>query len=109
MNIVPLNYKGEPIRFNTDGWINATDIAKRFGKRLDHWLSNTETLEYVRALDEVYSGEPSKILHTRDSGYVKTSKARKDRGRRNMAASKVISCLCKMVRSEILRMVRPAH
>ncbi len=62
MNIVPLNYKGEPIRFNTDGWINATDIAKRFGKRLDHWLSNTETLEYVRALDEVYSGEPSKIL-----------------------------------------------
>lgn len=80
MNIVPLNYKGEPIRFNTDGWINATDIAKRFGKRLDHWLSNAETLEYVRALDEVYSGEPSKILHTRDSGYVKTSKARKDRG-----------------------------
>ncbi|EDA5631119.1 DNA-binding protein [Salmonella enterica subsp. enterica] len=80
MNIVPLNYKGKPIRFNTDGWINATDIAKRFGKRLDHWLSNAETLEYVRALDEVYSGEPSKILHTRDSGYVKTSKARKDRG-----------------------------
>lgn len=80
MNIVPLNYKGEAIRFNTDGWINATDIAKRFGKRLDHWLSNAETLEYVRALDEVYSGEPSKILHTRDSGYVKTSKARKDRG-----------------------------
>lgn len=79
MNIVPLNYKGEAIRFNTDGWINATDIAKRFGKRLDHWLSNAETLEYVRALDEVYSGEPSKILHTRDSGYVKTSKARKDR------------------------------
>ncbi|TYR46618.1 KilA-N domain-containing protein, partial [Escherichia coli] len=32
--------------------INATDIAKRFGKRLDHWLSNAETLEYVRALDE---------------------------------------------------------
>lgn len=61
MNIVPLNYKGEAIRFNTDGWINATDIAKRFGKRLDYWLSNAETLEYVRALDEVYSGEPSKF------------------------------------------------
>ncbi len=30
MNIVPLNYKGEAIRFNTDGWINATDIAKTF-------------------------------------------------------------------------------
>ncbi|MDM4998790.1 KilA-N domain-containing protein [Escherichia coli] len=46
MNIVPLNYKGEPIRFNTDGWINATDIAKsvHFGWRLDHWLSNAETL-----------------------------------------------------------------
>jgi len=80
MNVIPLNYKGEAVRFNTDGWINATDIAARFGKRLDHWLANAETLEYVRALDEVYSGQASEILHTRYSGYVKTSKARKDRG-----------------------------
>lgn len=80
MNIVPLSYKGESVRFNTDGWINATDIAARFGKRLDHWFSNAETLEYVRALDEVYSGTESEILHPRNCGYVKTSKARKDRG-----------------------------
>jgi len=49
MNIVPLNYKGEAVRFNTDGGINATDIASRFGKRSEHGLSNAETLEYVRA------------------------------------------------------------
>lgn len=80
MNVIPLNYKGQFVRFNTEGWINATDIAERFGKRLDHWLSNAETLEYVRTLDEVYSGAPSENLHTRKYGYVKTSKVRKDRG-----------------------------
>ena len=64
MNIVPLNYKGEPIRFNTDAGLMPLILQNVFGKRLDHWLSNAETLEYVRALDEVYSGEPSKILHT---------------------------------------------
>lgn len=48
MNIVPLNYKGEPIRFNTDGWINATDIAKRFGKRL---VTGCPTLKLSNTLE----------------------------------------------------------
>ncbi len=38
MNIVPLNYKGETVRFNIEGWINVTGVAKRFGKRIDNWL-----------------------------------------------------------------------
>jgi len=37
-------------------------------------------LRYIRALDEVLTGKPSEILHTRNSGYVKTSRARADRG-----------------------------
>jgi len=80
MNIIPLNYKGEAVRFNSEGWVNATDIAKRFGKRLSHWLDNAETLEYVQALDEALKGADSQILHVRNSGYVKSSKARSDRG-----------------------------
>ncbi|GAB0460404.1 KilA-N domain-containing protein [Escherichia coli] len=40
----------------------------------------TETLEYVRALDEALTGKESQILHPSQSRYVKTSKARKDRG-----------------------------
>jgi len=79
-NIIPFHYQGHPVRFNGDGWLHASKIAERYGKRLDHWLENVGTLEYVRALDEVISGRESEILDTRKSGYVKTSRARIDRG-----------------------------
>lgn len=79
-NVIPFEYKGQPVRFNSEGWLHATKIADGFGKRLDRWLDNAETLEYIRALDEVISGRDSEILDTRNSGYVKTSKARVDRG-----------------------------
>lgn len=80
MNIVPLNYKGEAVRFNTEGWINVTGVAERFSKRIDNWMRLAETLEYIRALDEALTGEESQILHPSQSRYVKTSRARKDRG-----------------------------
>lgn len=79
-NVIPFNYQGEPVRFNSDGWLHASKIAERFGKRLDRWLENASTLEYIQALDEVITGRESKILDTRKSGYVKTSRARADRG-----------------------------
>ena len=78
--IIPFDYQGQAVRFNADGWLNATQIAERFGKRLDRWFENTDALEYICALDEFLTGEQSEILHTRNSGYVKTSKARVDRG-----------------------------
>lgn len=79
-NVIPFHYKGQPVRFNGDGWLHASKIAERYGKRLDHWLENVGTLEYVQALDEVISGRESEIVDTRKSGYVKTSRARIDRG-----------------------------
>ncbi|PTV65588.1 KilA-N domain-containing protein [Pseudomonas putida] len=79
-NVIPFTYQGQPVRFTADGWLHATKIAERFGKRVDHWLDNAETLEYFRALDEHLAGRESEILDTRISGYVKTSRARVDRG-----------------------------
>lgn len=79
-NVIPFHYQGHPVCFNTDGWLHASKIAERYGKRLDHWLENAGTLEYVQALDEVISGRESEIVDTRKSGYVKTSRARIDRG-----------------------------
>lgn len=32
-NIIPFDYEGRPVRFNRDGWINATAVAKLFGSR----------------------------------------------------------------------------
>ena len=38
--------------FTADGWFNATAAAERFGKRVDHWLANAETKEYIALLCE---------------------------------------------------------
>jgi len=48
--------------FDVEGWFNATEAAAKFGKRLDHWLENAETLRYICALDEAITGKPSQIL-----------------------------------------------
>lgn len=72
--IIPFDYEGQTIRFNTEGWFNATEVAEWFRKRLDHWLDNAETLNYVRALDELQHPDagPSVISNPRKSGYLKT-------------------------------------
>lgn len=49
-NVIPFHYKGQPVRFNTGGWINATDVAKRFGKRPAEWLRLPDTAKYMDAL-----------------------------------------------------------
>lgn len=59
-NVIAFPYQGQDIRFSTNGWINATEIAKCHGKRLDHWLENTETERYMQSL--------AKHLNTPDSG-----------------------------------------
>jgi len=72
--IIPFDYDGQLVRFNGDGWLHATEIAERFGKHLRNWLDSAETLEYVRALDELQHPDdgPSGISNVRDSGYLKT-------------------------------------
>lgn len=49
-NIIPFPYQGQAVRFNLDGWINATDVAKRFDKRPVDWLRLPDTKEYLGAL-----------------------------------------------------------
>jgi len=51
--ITPIYSDSIPILFNKDGWINATDIAEQYGKRLDNWLRLEETHEYMKALDNI--------------------------------------------------------
>lgn len=59
-NVIPFHYQGQKVQFSIDGWICATDSAARFGKRVDHWLANADTKQYVQAL--------AAALNTRDSG-----------------------------------------
>ncbi|WP_110599835.1 KilA-N domain-containing protein [Salinicola lusitanus] len=51
-NIIPFPYQGQAVCFTHDGWINATDIAKRFGKRPVDWLRLPDTADYLEALAE---------------------------------------------------------
>ncbi|MEA9979314.1 MULTISPECIES: KilA-N domain-containing protein [unclassified Pseudomonas] len=49
--IVPINYEGQAVRFNAEGWLHATEIAERFDKRPNDWLSLPSTIEYLEALN----------------------------------------------------------
>lgn len=64
--VIPLTYHDHQVRFNFDGWINATDIAKSYGRRLDHWLSTQETEEYIAALGRhLNTRKRGDLIHTR--------------------------------------------
>lgn len=69
-NIIPLKYEGQAYSFNTFGWINATEASKRFGKEPAQWLRLPETKAYLLGLERRYG----------NITYVKTSRARMDRG-----------------------------
>lgn len=71
-NVIPFHYQGQAVRFNSEGWINATDVAKRFGKRPVDWLKQSETRAYLDALAEALTCDAESL--------VETSKARADRG-----------------------------
>lgn len=49
-NIIPFHYKGQSVRFNSEGWINATDVAKRFDKKPAEWLRLPASERYLAAL-----------------------------------------------------------
>ncbi|CAI8712598.1 KilA-N domain-containing protein [Pseudomonas sp. IT-P291] len=49
-NVIPFHYEGQAVRFNSDGWINATDVAKRFNKKPAEWLRLPDTAKYMDAL-----------------------------------------------------------
>src|SRR5690606_7064518 len=77
-NIIKYDFEGHLYSFNLDGWFNATEAAKRYGKRPVDWLRQGETRSYIEAMAEVLTGMPEQILHTRDSRYVKNSKVGQD-------------------------------
>lgn len=68
-NVIAFEYKGQPVSFNTDGWINATEVAGRHGKRPVDWLKQEETKEYLTALGEALNCDPGSLLKTQRGRY----------------------------------------
>jgi len=52
-SIIHLDYQGIPVTFNESGWFNATIAAAHYSKRVDHYLVNADTREYIDALCNV--------------------------------------------------------
>lgn len=78
--IIKADFDNGLIQFTQDGWFNATVAAARFGKFPHEWLRLPETIAYIAAMDEAnqfddLAGSTCGIIP-----YVKTSKARADRG-----------------------------
>jgi hypothetical protein len=48
--IIPFEYEGQPVKFDADGWLDATSISKRFSKRPNDWLELPSTGEYLDSL-----------------------------------------------------------
>lgn len=68
-SVIPFNYQGQPVRFNTAGWINATDVAGRYDKRPIDWLKQDETKNYLAALADALNCDPESLLETRRGRY----------------------------------------
>jgi len=50
--MVVFNYEGMPVTFNNgdDVMVNATEMAKGFGKKVAHWLENDSTSDFLQVL-----------------------------------------------------------
>lgn len=69
-NVVVIDYNGIHVSFTTDAWFNATEVAKRFGKRPVDWLRLDETQSYLKALSAALGiSEPKSLIQAkRNSG-----------------------------------------
>lgn len=68
-NVIPFHYQGQPVRFSSEGWINATDVAKRFAKKPAEWLRLPDSTKYMDALARHLNVGESHLL-------IRTSKGR---------------------------------
>ena len=50
--LITVEYGTMPVLFKTDGFINATAIAKQFGKKIENYLRTDKTKAYIAALQK---------------------------------------------------------
>lgn len=68
-NIVTGSYQGLSVHFTEDAWFNATEAAERFGKRVQNWLDNQETKDYIAAMREFQN-------HSKESDLIRAKRGK---------------------------------
>lgn len=68
--IQKFDYEGSPISFATgeNVMVNATQMAKKFGKEAKHWLNNQQTNEFLEELSEVRNLTSADLVQVRRGG-----------------------------------------
>ncbi len=61
MSVQTFSFQNFPVFFQHDGYLNATQIAAHFGKRVGNYLRNDRTQEYISALAENLSVAPKRV------------------------------------------------
>lgn len=60
--LIAVQYNNIDCQFNEQGWFNATQASKQFGKRPNDWLNLSDTKIYIQALSEHLNISDSKLL-----------------------------------------------
>lgn len=66
--VILASYNGLQVRFDDQGWFNATPVAQRYGKRPNDWLKLPETCRYVAALSAKAKGRKSPFARATRGG-----------------------------------------
>ena len=69
--LITSQYDGQELSLNEQGWFNATEAAKRFGKLPNEWIRLPETQRYIEALIRRGSQKSDSKL-SRITDFVKT-------------------------------------
>ncbi|ENX58155.1 MULTISPECIES: KilA-N domain-containing protein [Acinetobacter] len=77
--IVKLKFEEFEQSFDSHGWFNATEAAKRYSKRPNDWLNLAETKEYIHALAEVME-IPITSKNGNCTNLIKTKRGKEDGG-----------------------------
>jgi len=67
--IIQLGFQGREVEFTSEGWFNATAAAEHFGKRLQNYLDNLDTKDYMAALR-------SALNHSKESDLIRASRGK---------------------------------
>lgn len=51
-DLIKYQYQGHIIEFRLDGWVNATEMSKPFGKQAKDFLKSNQTKEYIDILNQ---------------------------------------------------------
>ena len=71
---VPFEFQGQPVTFDAQVWMNATQAAKPFGKRPTKWLELPTTQRYLSALRKALAKQSGTDVQESDIALYRTFK-----------------------------------